>query len=96
MKCYIMVWNVTLEGSPQATTERRPILDALDEIPEVITWRASVRSIFIASEQTEDFLAEAIRGKLPRLTFLVSRISIDTSQGWIDRETWKFIREHSK
>jgi hypothetical protein len=73
--------------------DRQTMIDLIDKIPEIVNWRASNGVIFIISEKNENWISEKIHAGLPQDTaFLVSTITIDSSQGYLDKDSWDFIR----
>jgi hypothetical protein len=86
MNCFILTWRRN-DDLP-----RRTILDTLDAIPDVLNWRAAVGAIIIVSESDARSISEKINEKLPKLHFLVSPVSIDSAEGYMDKDTWNFIR----
>jgi len=86
MNCFILTW--------QPNTRRQEILDALDKIPEVLNWRASTGAIFIISNLDAVTLSKKINTSVGKdLFFVINPISIDTIEGFTDRDTWNFIRK---
>jgi hypothetical protein len=69
------------------------MIDLIDKIPEIVNWRASIGVIFLVSEKNENWISEKIHAGLPPdAAYLVSTITIDGSQGYLDAESWDFIR----
>ena len=93
MNCFIVTWSGVYDdrkGNP--VVDRQTILDALDEISEILNWRASTGAVFVVSESTATSLWKKIHEKLPDLHFTIAPISIETIEGWTDERTWEFIR----
>jgi hypothetical protein len=88
MKTYVLVWH---PWNDKDRVYRQAILDALDKIPSVVYWRASTGAIFIGSDATDEILSEELANKMPNLKFVISEITLATSEGRTDRETWSFI-----
>lgn len=84
MKCFILTWL--------NSASCQVVLDALDKIPQIINWRASTGAIFLVSSIDASALTDLIHEKLPKEHFVISQISIDTVEGYTDRDTWNFIR----
>jgi hypothetical protein len=93
VKCYLMVWDDTLEGEPVRSIERQTILDFLDTLPEVANWRAVMSAIFIVSDESAQLLSEKIHKKFPRLHHVISLVTALECQGWADAKTWGFIEK---
>jgi hypothetical protein len=70
---------------------RQILLDALNKMSIIENWRAAVGAIFMASNASDDEIADGIHKAIPGLTFIVSEIEIATSQGIADKKTWDFI-----
>lgn len=93
MKTYVLVWH---PWNDKDRVYRQPILDTLDKMPSVVNWRASTGAIFIGSNATEETLSEELANKMPNLEFVISEITLATSQGRTDRETWTFIGDPTR
>jgi hypothetical protein len=84
MNCFVII---------HSGTERQKIIDLIDKIPEIVNWRGVSGAIFVASDKNENWISERIHAGFPELTYLVAQIKIDDSQGYLDKETWDFIRK---
>jgi hypothetical protein len=89
MKCYMMTWNLGLEGG--GTIDRQTILAALDKDPTVVNWRAAVGAIFIISEKSQFDVGLSIHNTFPKLHFVVTPLDAYQLGGWADKDTWDFI-----
>jgi hypothetical protein len=71
--------------------DRDELLQKLDQMPEVLNWRASVGAIFIVSKAGSVQLSLQIHGALPRLQFVLVSITNSICTGWADNGTWDFV-----
>lgn len=90
--CFILSWHSVFYGDSKPV-DRQLVLNSLDGIPEIITWRASTGAIFIVSEATAQALSEKLRKFLPNLGFVLLPIRVEDVWGWTDPGTWEFIQK---
>jgi hypothetical protein len=72
--------------------DRQEVLNALNAMPGVMNWRASVGAIFIISSLPATALSMQVRQKLPGLQHVIAPIDMVTADGWADPDTWNFLR----
>lgn len=85
MNCYILT-------SLYDGVTRQNMIDFLDDLPEVVNWRAHIGAIFLASEGPAEVLSDRIHEEFPTLFFIVARISAASTHGWADKDTWDLIQ----
>ena len=91
MNCYIMSWHPVYTGAPRPV-DRQMLLNVLDKLTEVVSWRASTGTIFLLSEASARTISERLREEIPDLLFVILPIRIEDVWGWTDKETWDFIK----
>lgn len=91
MKAYLIAWNDALEGGGQISRDQ--LIEFIDKVPQIVNWRSTLRSIFIASELSPQGIHEIVHRKYPKLHFIVAEVSLDTVWGWADQKTWDFIEK---
>ena len=76
------------------STDRQKILDALNELPEVVNWRAAVGGIFLATPRsvTADKIGRDLAPKIPGVKFVIAAVD-GLAQGNADDLTWEFLNK---
>ena len=87
MKSYIFVYS----GS---VTEREKIIEVLNDIPEVYTWRYDMASCFyILSNSTARLIAESIKRKHPSIgNHVITKLG-DEYWGELTEESWYMLEK---
>ena len=69
------------------------VREALNTIPEVVTWRRDFPQVFyLLSDADSQTLARAIKERFPKGRFLVSEIA-GNKYGWLPKDSWSFINQ---
>jgi len=72
---------------------REALIQAIDEIPEIVNWYAFLpAAVCVVSELSTFELSRAIRMRLPDLRFILVRMEKGERQGWLPKSAWQFIR----
>jgi hypothetical protein len=85
MKCYAIM---------HTGPDREKVIEAIDKVPEIVNWRSTAGAIFVVSEKTADWITNKIHKVFPEkeMIFLISPLNIQECQGYLDQETWDFLR----
>jgi hypothetical protein len=73
---------------------RQEILDAIDKVPEIVNWRASVGAIFLVTDSnvSSSNVTDLILKAIPNISrFIIAPIDGMRSQGMADADTWNFL-----
>ncbi len=72
---------------------RQEILDYLDTCPAVKNWYAFLpTAIIIISDRNAFQLAELFRNRFLSKYFIISEITLQNHDGWLDKSIWSFIK----
>ncbi|HOD36798.1 MAG TPA: hypothetical protein PLR20_05710 [Syntrophales bacterium] len=84
-KVYLLVHNRSIE-------KRDELVNIINSIKEIITWRYDMRSCFyLLSEYDAKTIAEKLHEKLPNDRFIISEIGYNY-WGWLTNESWYLIQ----
>ena len=87
MKVYLFVFGNGF-GDRESVKE---ILHSMEG--DIVAWRTDMSNAFyLKSELSADDLANRLREKKPLGRFLVQEFT-DNKQGWITKESWRFLRD---
>jgi hypothetical protein len=85
-KCYMFASNALL-----AAATKQEVIDYFDSRPEIVNWKTTQGIILLVTQSTMIDITSKFRVRFPNVFLIMVEVTQNTSQGWLEKETWDFI-----